>query len=189
MSEIQDNENQLITEIESLNKRLRELKQSCADEILEQKQKLKHIEFTAEAQKQLDALKTSQSTNERIKKEYLRVKQNLESVIDPTSKINSLESQIKAATEEIEKLKLNLKGFSQFQNEFKVLKLDLKEKKDRAEALQLQCVRMDQDIKNLKANIQKLEKLGPEIQKLEKNLNKFIQEENILNKLKNEVFQ
>ncbi|MHA1977467.1 MAG: AAA family ATPase [Candidatus Hodarchaeales archaeon] len=188
LSEIQDKEKQIHEEIETLNKRLNVLKQSCAEEILEQRNKLKRIGFTSEAQKQLDTLKRYQNANKKIKKDYLREKHNLETLLDPTSKITTLESQIKIMTQEIEKFQIDLKDYSQFQKEFEALKIDLKEKKARSEGLQHQCVRMDQDIKNRKSNIQKLEKLTPEIKKLEKNLDKLILEENILNKLRNEVF-
>ena len=188
LSEIQDKEQQILAEIEILNKRLIELKQSCADEILEQKSKLKSVEFSSDAQLQLDKLKISQTANEKIKKDFPRVKQNLESLIDPTSKIEELDNQIKKIKGDCQKFQVDLKDYNQFQKEFEALKTKFKEKKGRAETLQIQCVRMDQDIKNLRSNIQKLEKLAPEIQKLEQNLEKFIQEENILIKLKNEVF-
>ncbi|MHA1993573.1 MAG: AAA family ATPase [Candidatus Hodarchaeales archaeon] len=188
LSEIQDKENQLLEEIETLNKRLIELKKSCDDEILEQKSRLELIEFTSEAQNQLDKLKNSQNTNEQIKKEYSRAKQNLESIIDPTSKINTLESQIQTLKEEIISHKKGLKEYPPFLKEFEHLKSEINEKKDRAEKLQIQCVRMDQDMQNLKSNILTLQKLEPEIKALEKKVSEHIQEENILNKLRNEVF-
>jgi exonuclease SbcC len=188
LSEIQDNENQLVEEIETLNKRLIELKKSCDDEILEQKAKLELIKFTSDSQIQLDELKNSQNTNEKIKKEYLRVKQNLNSKVDPTSKIDTLDNQIKTIKEDVTSLKKELKEYPHFLKEYKLLKSNIKEKKGRAEKIRIQCVRMDQDIQNLKSNMLTLQKLEPEIKTLEKKLEEYIQEENILNKLKNEVF-
>ncbi|PWI46937.1 hypothetical protein CEE45_14220 [Candidatus Heimdallarchaeota archaeon B3_Heim] len=188
LSEIQDTENQLIAEIEKLNERLSELKESSEKEIQEEKNKQKKIGFSPEIQKHLDMLKNSQITNEKIKKEYTTAKHNFESIIDPTSKINTLQNQIKVIKEERVRFREELKDYRQFQKEFEFLKTDLKEKKESVEKLQIQCVRMDQDIKNLQFNILELQKLKPEIKKLEKKLDKFIQEENVLIKLKNEVF-
>ncbi len=188
LSEIQEKEEQLITEIEQLSKTLNELKNLSAKEIQEEKTKLKNIEFSPDVQEHLNILKKSQNANEKIKNDFKNAKKSFESKIDPTSKINTIVRQIKAVTKELEKFSLDLKNNEQFQKEYEFTKTDLKSNKDNAEQLQIRCVRIDQDIKNLKSNIEDLQKLEPEIKELEKKLNSYTQKENILTKLKNEVF-
>ncbi len=188
LSEIQDLGKQLTTELDTLNQRKKELKESSTKDLEEEKSRLKQLKFTPEIQKHLDTLKKSQKSNEKIRTDYRKAKQKLETKIDPTSKIKTLEAQIESIKEEQTGYKKELTSFKQFQLKFDEVKADFKEKTEQAEKIQIQCVRIDQDIKNLKSNVQEILKLEPEIKNLEKKYNEFVQEENILNKLKNEIF-
>ena len=132
--------------------------------------------------------KSDKKQNIKVQKNFEKQRNLLESKIDPTGRIQTYESQIEEINKKDRSYQVELKGFKKFREKYEILKRDLGSKRKQAEELQLNNTRQDQNIKNCSKNIEELKKIDPEVKELKKRLDKIVEEENILIKLKNEVF-
>ncbi|MHA1513476.1 MAG: hypothetical protein ACTSRJ_05370, partial [Candidatus Hodarchaeales archaeon] len=124
----------------------------------------------------------------KVQQTFESQKSLLESQVDPTSRIQTYQTQIEEFSKDITNYQQELKDFKKFRDNYEQLKQELKKKRKQAEELQLHNTRQDQNINNYIKNIEDLKKLAPEVKELKKRFDIIIEEENILSKLKNEVF-
>ena len=175
-------------EIFEIEERSKELKELTNKELAEETTKLERVGYTKEKEKLLTKLQKQNEQNSKIKIDYEKQKKLLESSIDPTSRIQTFEVQIKEIKKEIFEYKDELKDFNEFREKFERLKTDLERKRKQTEVLQNEITRQDQNIKNCEKNIDEIKKIMPEVKELKQQCTKIVEEENILTRLKNEVF-
>ena len=188
LTEILERIKDLEQEATEIKEREKELKNVSEKELSEEKKKLDKVGYTPEKEKLLEKLIAQNKQNAKIQHNFEKQKKVFESRIDPTSRIQTLETQIEELKKQIKTYKEAVKGFDEFRNKYEKLKQDLKKKRKQAEELQLTITRQDQNIENCKKNILELKKTVPEVKELKVKLKKVIKEENILTKLKNDIF-
>jgi exonuclease SbcC len=188
LSEILERIKDLEQEASEMKERGKELKNIADKELSEERSKLEKIGYTQEKEKLLEKFNAQNKQNTKIQHDFEKQRKLMESKIDPTSRIQTFEAQIDELKKQIKTYEEAVKGFGEFHDKYEKLKQDLKNKRRQAEELQLTITRQDQNIKNCKKNIEELKKIVPEVKGLKLKLTKVIEEENILTKLKNDVF-
>ncbi|MHA2237680.1 MAG: AAA family ATPase [Candidatus Hodarchaeales archaeon] len=188
LSEIKKQFSAVNVELKSLKERYDKVVKQAEKELKKEEKKQRNLQFDEEAKKSLKKLKIMQRSLENTRKVYSRDKKEFEDQSDPTSKLNILETQIKGLKLEISKYQDGLIPFKAFIEEFKSLERQIEEKKEKFNRKEIQLVRMDQDVKNKGENLAELKKVVPEVKKLRKKKSEFLHEENLLIKLKDEVF-
>ncbi|MHA2164223.1 MAG: AAA family ATPase [Candidatus Hodarchaeales archaeon] len=188
LSEILERIKDLEQEAIEIKERGKELQKISDIELSEERKKLEKVGYTQEKEKLLERLYAQNKQNVKIQQDFEKQKKLLASRIDPTSRIQTFEGQIGELRKQIRTYEDALKDFGEFREKYEKLKQDLKNKRRQAEGLQITITRQDQNIKNCKKNIKELKKIVPEVKELKLMLTKVIEEENILTKLKNEVF-
>lgn len=188
LSEIKERLSTVKSELKTLKMRYDEATKQSGKKIVIEEKKLLKLQFNKEAQNSLKKLKTRQKSIENTKKILSQKKKKLEKQSDPKSKFSILKTQIKKLQLEISDYQEDLVPFKAFIKEFNSLEKQIEEKKELIANKRDQIVRIDQNIKNKKDNLFELRKIQPEVEKTRKIRKKLVHKENLLNKLKNEVF-
>ncbi|MFX0016457.1 MAG: AAA family ATPase [Candidatus Hermodarchaeota archaeon] len=188
LSEISQRINELEEEVQELESRLKQEKKSDDEELCTERKKLKKLDFSTEKKQRLATLRNEHESNQEIKEKYEIIREKTENKVDPTSKVVTIENQVKEVIKEIDDLRNSLKGFPTFRKEFDTLieNLETKEKEERA--LDKEITVLEERKKNLIVQIKELKQLKPEIIGLQEEVKTLVKEEEILEKLKNEVF-
>jgi exonuclease SbcC len=188
LTEIQNRINELSEEIKVLESRYQKLKQSTDRVLTEEQKKLDELGFSDEMQRQLQELKRKVKVDQQVQEEYQTKKKELETKVDPTSQINSLNVELLEIEEEIIQHKSELKDFRKLQADYETLRKKIELKTEEIQQIKVENARTEQDIKNTKKNIKELKELKPEVKKIQQELEELNREENILSKLKDDIF-
>ncbi len=188
LSEILKQITELEEEVQELENRLRQEKEADDKELFIEKKKLEKLDFSSEKNERLILLRDKHKSNQIIQEEYKKIKQEIESIVDPTSKVATIKKQVKEIKNEIESLKKSLKGFISFKKEYDNLITELESRKKEERTLDKTITVLEEQIKSLTQKIKELKQLKPEVEALEEEISTLIKEEEILEKLKNEVF-
>lgn len=175
-------------EINTLNERLKSETEINEREIQMEKKKIVHLGFTTTKQHRLDTLRSKFKANKRIEISYHELKQKVEGITDPKGQIQANNTEIKEIDEEIKKFKDRLKDYPKFKLEYDKLVNMLEGKRKEERLSNDMIVRTDQKIKDDIQKIDELKQLKPEIEAIKTELHALIKEEDILQKLKTEVF-
>jgi len=188
LSEIQDRIKDLEVEAKELKSREINLRKMTDKELKGEERKLHKVGLTEEKKNLLIKLQADRKQNKKVHQKFNDQKSLLESKVDPTSRIQTYQSQIEELLKEISLYQQELIDYEKFREKYRLLQQELKKKREQTEELHIHNTRQDQNIKNHMKNIGELKKLAPEVKELKKRFEKIIEEENILSKLKNEVF-
>ncbi len=188
LSEIIQKISELEEEVQELEIRLRQEQEADEKELLVEKKKLEKLDFTPERNQELTKLRDKHKSNLEIQKKYEKIKPEAKDIVDPTSKVTTIEKQVKDTETEIHDLKVRLKGFPSFKKEYENLTREFEKKRKEERILENKITVLEERIKNQTQKIEELKKLKPEIKILEKKINTLVKEEEILEKLKREVF-
>ena len=188
LTEIQTQMNELEEEIKSLESRLTRITETTDKVLYEEELKLEHLGFTEVNQKRLQDLQAKTKTNQKLQDDYNRWKEEFKAKIDPTSKIETYKSQIKDITKENSEYDSELENYEQFRKDYEHLQKTIDQKKKELQDTKELMARIDQTIKNTQDNIVELKVLRPKVKTLQDQLKELVKEEEILLKLKNEIF-
>ncbi|MHA2225424.1 MAG: AAA family ATPase [Candidatus Hodarchaeales archaeon] len=189
LSEITSRNLELKAELDVLEERLKKINTDYEKEIHGKTRDLKRLDFTRMKKQQLKNLRDEYQSKKKIQQEFEKIQKEIKSKIDPTSGIMRLKEQIEQINKNITsfKKKKNALG-GPFDEEFEKLTKVLEGKLLEEKLLQEQIIRIDQQIKHINQEISQLNKLKPEIKTLEETIARLKKEEDILEKLKTDVF-
>ncbi|MHA2244137.1 MAG: AAA family ATPase [Candidatus Hodarchaeales archaeon] len=188
LSEILQRITELEEEVNELENRLTREKEANDKELLIETKKLEKLDFSAEKNHQLNTLRDKHKSNQKIQEEYTKIKQEAKRKVDPTSKVTTIQKQVKEIEIEIKDLQNRLKGFKSFKKEYDKLTTEYESQKKEERTFDKSITVLEEKIKNLSLKINELKQLKPEVEKMEKEINTLLKEEEILERLKNEVF-
>ncbi|UCE14317.1 MAG: hypothetical protein JSV04_03855, partial [Candidatus Heimdallarchaeota archaeon] len=176
------------TEIDTLNERLKSEMDISEREIQTEEKKITQLGFNSTKQQHLDTIRVKFGTFEEIEANYRKLKLKIEEISDPKGEIKSINTEIKEINVELKKFHDKLKGYPTFKSEYEKLINVLDERRKEERISNDIIVRTDQKIKDITQKINELKQLKPEIEEIKTNLQVLIKEEDILQKLKTEVF-
>jgi DNA repair exonuclease SbcCD ATPase subunit len=188
LSEILQRIMELEDEVGELEKRLKLEGEADEKELLIERKKLEKLEFSPEKNQLLITLRDRHHSNQKIQEEYVKIKQEIERKTDPTSKVTTFQKQVEEIKTELEGYHKELNKFKSFKEEYENLTTELEQKKEEERTIDKTITVLEEQIKNLTQKIKELEQLKPEVESLKKEINQLLKEEEILEKLKNEVF-
>lgn len=188
LSEKRERVSEMEEEIKVLNDRLKTDMDINEGEIQVEKKKLEQLGFSQAKQQHLDTLRSKFEINKELEINYKKLKQEFEEKTDPVGQIKVIRDENKELTSEIKRIKDKLKDYPKFKQEYEKLISSLNKKRKEERSLNDIVVRTDQQIKGIAQEIVELKKLKPEIIMLKADLKTLIKEEDILQKLKTEVF-
>ncbi|UCG03239.1 MAG: SMC family ATPase [Candidatus Heimdallarchaeota archaeon] len=188
LSEIFQRISELEEEVQELELRLKQEQEADEKELLTEKKKLEELNYTPERNQELIVLKDKHRSILKVQEEYEKTKQEVKDTVDPTSKVSTIEKQVRETEREINKIKIQLKGYLSFKKEYEKITEELEAKRKKERSLENTISVLVERIKNQTHQIEELKKLKPEIELLEKEIKTLVKEEEILEKLKREVF-
>jgi len=188
LSEISQRITELEEEVNELENRLKREREADEKELLREKAKLEKLDFSPEKNQNLITLQDKYKSNQILNEEYARIKQKAENEVDPTSKITTIKKGVKELETEIEDYQSRQKGFASFKKEYDNLLTELENKKKEERTIDKTITLLEERMKNLSQMITELKQLEPEVKVLEKTIKGLVKEEEIFEKLKNEVF-
>ncbi|MFX0122428.1 MAG: AAA family ATPase [Candidatus Hodarchaeota archaeon] len=188
LSEIFQKISELEEEVQEIEIRLKQEQEADEKELFTEKKKLEELNFTPDRNQELIVLKDKHESILKVQEEYEKIKQEVKFTIDPTSKVTTIEKQVRETETEIKKLKIQLKDYPSFKKEYEKLVIDLEDKRKEERTLENKITVLEERIKNQTHQIEELKKLKPEIERLEKEIKELVKEEDILEKLRREVF-
>jgi len=178
----------LDNEITTIAKRLKTEEKQNIEEIQQHLMKLKNINFSKESEKKMRNLESKVTKNKEIQRKYEKIRSSFETKTDPTSRISTINKELEELEKEITKYEKTLKEYPKFLKEYRILANKINEKKGEEKELNNSIIRIDQTIKGIEKKISELIEIKPEIDKLRKSIKSLKIEEDILQKLRTEVF-
>lgn len=188
LSEKLEQISELDIEISNLEERLNLETEINNKELQTEKNKLKQTEFSPEKENILKELRNKSELSKKIKREFEKIKTELESKINPSGQINTFQKEIKDLESEISKFNDYLRDYPKFLEDYELLLKQIKEKKKEIQETNDLIIRLDQEIKGLDQKITELSRLKPEIDSGREIIDSLKKEEDILQKLRTEVF-
>lgn len=179
---------ELDVEISNLENRLKAEEEANTKEINEEKKKLDSIDFTPDKERKLkDLLEKSQSYKE-IHRKFEKIKIELETKVDPSGKIQIIQKELEEIENEIQGYNKGLEDHSTFLNEYELFLKKFKLEKQEKDVLNNSIIRIDQKIRELDLKIKELAELKPEIDVMKQKINSMKKKQDILHKLRTEIF-
>ncbi|MFX0185670.1 MAG: AAA family ATPase [Candidatus Hodarchaeota archaeon] len=188
LSEIQKRITELEEDINKLEIRLKNAITSDEKEISIERQKLEKMKFSPKVKQTLIDLRTKHVKNLKIQERYEKAKTEFGRRVDPRGKVSTIQEQMKKTKLLIKDLKTELEGYPELKIKYNDLLEKLKIQGKEEEDLKIRVARLDERINNLSREIKEKKQLKPEVEKLEQNIKELIKNEEVLDRLRTDVF-
>jgi DNA repair exonuclease SbcCD ATPase subunit len=188
LSEKLEQISELDVEISSLEKRLKTEEETNTIEINKEMKKLDRIDFTSEKDRKLKELQKKSQSHKEVQDGFKNIKIELETKIDPSGKIQLIQKELEEIENEIRGFMIELQDHAAFSDEYEQFIINLNLEKREKDELNNTIIRLDQKLTELDLKMKELVKLKPEIDLMKQSINSLKKKQDILQKLRTEIF-